>query len=98
MRWNVSWRRLRGRPTNSQWPAPRRPCLRLALEALEDRSLPSFLAPVNVAVADTGAVLSGDFNGDGKVDLAAVERNTVSVLLGNGNGTFQSARNTTTGA
>ena len=34
----------------------------------------------------------GDFNGDGKLDLAtcsATGANTVSVLLGNGNGTFQ---------
>ena len=33
----------------------------------------------------------GDFNGDGKLDLAVANygSNTVSVLLGNGNGTFQ---------
>jgi hypothetical protein len=33
----------------------------------------------------------GDFNGDGKLDIAAanVKANTVSVLLGNGDGTFQ---------
>jgi hypothetical protein len=37
-------------------------------------------------------VVAGDFNGDGKADLATVNRlsNTVSVLLGNGDGTFQS--------
>ena len=36
-------------------------------------------------------VASGDFNGDGKTDLAVANgtANTVSVLLGNGNGTFQ---------
>jgi len=36
-------------------------------------------------------VTTGDFNGDGKLDLAAVNLtlNTVSVLLGNGDGTFQ---------
>jgi hypothetical protein len=38
--------------------------------------------PVSVAV--------GDFNGDGKADLAVANRtgNNVSVLLGNGDGTF----------
>ena len=41
-------------------------------------------APYTIAV--------GDFNGDGKLDLVtANESNTVSVLLGNGEGTFQSA-------
>src|SRR3989454_883456 len=35
-------------------------------------------------------IVVGDFNGDGKPDLAVsnVGSNTVSVLLGNGNGTF----------
>ncbi|WP_242268897.1 VCBS repeat-containing protein [Bacillus cereus group sp. BfR-BA-01352] len=40
------------------------------------------------------AITTGDFNGDGKLDLAvtdvAVGANNVSVLLGNGDGTFQS--------
>ena len=37
----------------------------------------------------------GDFNGDGKADLAVAnyDSNSVSVLLGNGNGTFQAAVN-----
>src|ERR1051326_2740959 len=37
------------------------------------------------------SVATADFNGDGKIDVAAVRYGgrTVSVLLGNGNGTFQ---------
>ncbi len=38
------------------------------------------------------AVAVGDFNGDGKLDMAVADEgdNTVSILLGNGDGTFQS--------
>ena len=43
--------------------------------------------PVSVAV--------GDFNGDGRPDLAVANNgsNNVSVLLGNGDGSFQAAQN-----
>src|SRR5438093_5879916 len=45
--------------------------------------------------ANPEVVAVADFNGDGRLDLAVVNRsnNTVSVLLGNGDGTFQAARN-----
>jgi hypothetical protein len=45
-------------------------------------------------------VTTGDFNGDGKLDIAVANRqsNNVSVLLGNGDGTFQAAVNYTTGS
>jgi hypothetical protein len=39
----------------------------------------------------TGTIVTGDFNGDGKLDLAGVSRNGVALLLGNGDGTFQAA-------
>src|SRR5262249_30500589 len=39
---------------------------------------------------DTRGLVAADFNGDGKLDLAAVNRDkSVSVFLGNGDGTFQ---------
>jgi hypothetical protein len=44
-------------------------------------------------------VALGDFNGDGKLDIvtANLQGSTVSVLLGNGDGTFQAARSFATG-
>lgn len=44
-------------------------------------------------------VITGDFNGDGLLDLAISNHdsnaNDISILLGNGDGTFQAAKNTT---
>ena len=54
----------------------------------------SFLPAVNYhAGVGPESVAVGDFNGDGKPDLAVVNNNNnnVSVLLGNGDGTFQAA-------
>ena len=55
------------------------------------RSSPRSHTPVG-SIPD--AIVAGDFNGDGRLDLAVAERAAtapVSVLLGNGDGTFQPA-------
>src|SRR4029077_9369839 len=54
----------------------------------------TFQAPIATSIAISGvsaayAVAVGDFNGDGKLDVAVADSN-VTVLLGKGDGTFQS--------
>jgi uncharacterized repeat protein (TIGR01451 family) len=60
----------------------------------------TFAAAVNYGAAtNPNAVAVGDFNGDGKADLAIPNggANNVSILLGNGDGTFAGAVNYGTG-
>jgi len=55
-----------------------------------------FASPTSYVVGSLPSdVAVGDFNGDGKPDIAVVNSgsNDVSVLLGNGDGTFQAATN-----
>ena len=68
---------------------------RPVFDALEDRTMFSFRTPVSYPTgASPRGVVSADFNRDGKLDLAVANYagtvgSTVSVLLGNGDGTFQ---------
>ena len=61
--------------------------IRLHVEALEDRCLPSFSPAASFPVgANPQAVVTADFNNDGHLDLATANpaTSTVSVLLGDG--------------
>src|SRR5437764_456933 len=63
------------------------------VEALEDRTLLSFIAAPTYVLSGASSVAVGDFNGDGHLDLAVANHisNVVSILLGKGDGTFQYA-------
>lgn len=67
---------------------------RLPVEALEGRCLLSFNPVASPLVGiNPQAVVTGDFNKDGRLDLVTANTgdNSVSVLLGNGSGGFASA-------
>ena len=51
----------------------------------------TFQAPLSATVMDQTpmAVALGDFNGDGKIDIAVTAWNVIEVSLGNGDGSFQ---------
>jgi hypothetical protein len=72
----------------------------LTVEILEKRDLPSFFGPA-LFDADQGpsGLAVGDLRGDGHLDIVTgnAAHNTVSVLLGNGDRTFQRPVNYATG-
>jgi Calx-beta domain/FG-GAP-like repeat/FG-GAP repeat len=85
----------RGQVQRRRRASHRAPTHRPNLEVLEDRCVPAFLAPMYYATdATSNAVVTADFNGDGHLDLATAnhDSNSVSMLLGNGDGTLQTAR------
>jgi hypothetical protein len=78
----------RPRMAKSKWSTGFRP----GVENLEERAVPAFLAPADFAAgANPYGIAVGDFNGDGKSDMAVANGNvagSVSILLSNGDGTF----------
>src|SRR5262245_5047905 len=82
--------------TSSRRRPTHRPAARLYLEPLEDRRLLNF-GPAVTYPGGTGALATADFNNDTRLDLAVVNNNNVSVLLGNADGTFQSPLNSPAG-
>src|SRR5204863_8736758 len=69
-------------------------------EALEDRKLPSFLAPSSYSAGSASeALVAADLNADGRSDLISVGYNTnsVNVLLASGGG-FSTVRSYGVGA
>ncbi|HJZ60347.1 MAG TPA: FG-GAP-like repeat-containing protein [Gemmataceae bacterium] len=82
--------------THAHKPGPR---VRIVLEELEPRDTPTFVATppggFTNGLDDPQVVAAGDFNGDGKADLAVGngtgstgDPGLIQILLGNGNGTF----------
>jgi hypothetical protein len=80
---------------------PRSLGVRPRLEPLERRIVPSFTSggTFSAGTKPLGVVVA-DVNRDGHPDLITANSasNSVSVLLGNGNGTFKAATNFSTGA
>ncbi|MCX7422559.1 MAG: VCBS repeat-containing protein, partial [Planctomycetia bacterium] len=68
-------------------------------ECLETRQVLTMLAPTSVAATAAADVEIRDFNGDGVNDIASLNASigVVSVMLGNGDGSFQAGVNSAAG-
>ncbi len=90
--------RRAGRPAKTRRANTFRP----HVEGLEARDVPAFLAPVSYSAgANPAGIAVGDFNGDGRDDMAVVNQAVtggVSVLLANDAGSFLPGVSYTTGA
>lgn len=82
------------------------PTYMVAVTLLTLLSIPASEAAVSFGTAQSypvgtspAAIVVGDFNGDGKIDIAVANSGSgdVSILLGNGDGTFQPAVNYSAG-
>src|SRR5262245_26204061 len=88
-RWGLPRTRL------GKQPVRRRPAsCRLAVEVLEDRTVPSGSAPL-ISVGGGDHFNAGDFNNDAIPDFVIASGNLVQVGLGNGDGTFRMLSSTT---
>src|SRR5260370_22268915 len=98
-------RTRRACPGKRPMPRQRRQVPRLSVELLEDRCLLSagelsFMDPVDYAPGSSPrSVATGDFRGIGILDLAVANfgSNSVSIFLGNGDGTFRLAETVAVG-
>jgi FG-GAP-like repeat/Calx-beta domain len=90
----------RGQRHHRRRGAPRATTLRPNVEVLEDRLTPSFSPATSFSVGpNPQAVVTGDFNNDGKLDLATAnyDNGTVSALIGDGHGGFGAAKQSAVG-
>jgi autotransporter-associated beta strand protein len=95
----MKWHRLQRRESKAGATERRQLSARLELEQLENRVLPSFSLGGTFSVGSApAAVAVAHLTHDGHPDLITANVfGTVSILLGNGNGTFSTAQNIAVG-